>query len=59
MIEFPLWYNKIGRVSGALGHRFSPQLDTVDYGSRNAIAALCEKKKKKESDIVSEKMWQV
>ena len=32
---------------GMLGHRFSPQLDTVDYGSRNAIAALCEKKKKK------------
>ena len=26
MQEFPLWYNEIGSVLGALGHRFDPCL---------------------------------
>ena len=27
--DFLLWHNRIGNVSGALGHRFNPQPDTV------------------------------
>ena len=37
--EFPLWYNRIGSISGALGYGFDPQPGTVGYGSSIAMAA--------------------
>ena len=35
-LEFPLWHNGIGSISGALGHGFDPWSRTV--GERSGVA---------------------